>query len=546
MSRRWLTALVLLASCGPVPPPVVTPPVPVPIPARTISLSVTADGVTLIDLAVGATLHVDDFGPAETSAQPGLLLFHLSAGIPCPYGADLSVNVPGYLQWTNATGGTRVVIPCDAELPAITLTKATPPIVGRRGPVRLQGRTLVDDDGPFLGLGASLFWALWGEQHDPERLDRNLAWLAERGVDYVRILGQVGGVSWSDRLINPRASEYWLTVDALLARLARHGLRAQVTIFGEAGLLSSAERTALVRRWAERAAATPERFLLLEIANEHWSTGLDDVDELRMLGAEASLRTTVLVALSATRTATASLMCAVYADSPADLVSMHYDRNRADGLWGSVRQPYGFLSEYDKTCKGRITDVATNNEPIGPESSVRADSAPLRLIMGAVNTWVTGDVSYVFHAGAGIRGGGAADINRTPKRFANWFEQPTAEATLAGIAAMRLRLPASLQNCEVTAAHRGTFPFSGFQEAADAGDLNRAYGALCTGTDVLVLNGLKRARTVTARRQIAFDLVDPLTGATLRTVVLLPGAVWTVTPRAHDGLGDGYVLIGTF
>jgi hypothetical protein len=155
-----------------------------------------------------------------------------------------------------------------------------------RGRVRLVNRSLADDRGPWLPLGASLFWALWAERHDPERLDRNLAWLAERGVDYVRVLGMVGSESWSDRRIDPRDAEYWATVDRLFERLGRHGLRAQVTIFADAQAMMPrrTDRRAFVEAWAARAEKHRPRLLLVEIANEYSQNGLEDVAELRALG----------------------------------------------------------------------------------------------------------------------------------------------------------------------------------------------------------------------------------------------------------------------
>src|SRR5690606_20413731 len=72
-----------------------------------------------------------------------------------------------------------------------------------QGRVHLDGHAFADDGGPFNALGASLFWALWGERHDPERLDANLAHLAAHDVDYVRILAMVGARTWEDRVIDP-------------------------------------------------------------------------------------------------------------------------------------------------------------------------------------------------------------------------------------------------------------------------------------------------------------------------------------------------------
>ena len=52
-----------------------------------------------------------------------------------------------------------------------SMEKAAREAGGRRGPVRVIGHSLVDEGGPFLGLGVSYFTALWRCRHDPQRLD---------------------------------------------------------------------------------------------------------------------------------------------------------------------------------------------------------------------------------------------------------------------------------------------------------------------------------------------------------------------------------------
>src|SRR5687767_12123481 len=49
---------------------------------------------------------------------------------------------------------------------------------GRRsGTVKLANRTFVDDQGPFLGFGTTLFWAHWGYIHDRPKLEAHLKFL---------------------------------------------------------------------------------------------------------------------------------------------------------------------------------------------------------------------------------------------------------------------------------------------------------------------------------------------------------------------------------
>ena len=51
--------------------------------------------------------------------------------------------------------------------------------VRRTGRVRLDDHALIDDQGPFLGLGASYFSALWRYRHDRSRFESDLSFLAQ-------------------------------------------------------------------------------------------------------------------------------------------------------------------------------------------------------------------------------------------------------------------------------------------------------------------------------------------------------------------------------
>ena len=68
------------------------------------------------------------------------------------------------------------------------------------GRVRLRDHSLCDDDGPLLGLGVSYFQALRHAKYDRQRLNDNLALLAAKGFNYVRILSMV---SWDGLEIAP-------------------------------------------------------------------------------------------------------------------------------------------------------------------------------------------------------------------------------------------------------------------------------------------------------------------------------------------------------
>jgi hypothetical protein len=421
-------------------------------------------------------------------------------------------------------------------------TAAAQPLVPptRHGGVVLNGRALADGGGPFLALGATLFWALWGEAHDPERLDANLAWLAGRGVHYVRILGMVGGESWSDRRIDPAAPDYWTIVDRFLARLGRHGLRSQVTIFAgaQAMMPDPGAREAFVDRWAARVNREPDRFVLVEIANEHYQNGLDDVLELRALGRRLADRTGVLVALSAPANGQA---CAVYAGSEADIATIHYPRDfQIEGPWQVISRPWHYPNEYDSGCRGALP-VAVNNEPIGPASSVASDSDPLRLVLAYVTTFLSQNAAYVAHAGAGIRGGGEADA--VLGRRANLFEVAGLDAALRGMQAAQSYLPSDLPNWTREGAEGARFPLAGLERGIERGDVKQAYAAVRQDRFVLVVLGLKRPLQVTARNSVVIEIIDPVSGTTVSRTAMHPGDPINLEPRPRDEWGDGMLLI---
>jgi hypothetical protein len=397
-----------------------------------------------------------------------------------------------------------------------------------RGIVRLDGRALADESGPFNVLGTTLFWALWGEQHDPDRLDRNLAWVAARGVHYVRVLGMVGGASWTDRLIDPAADDYWPIVDRLLDRLAAHGLRAQVTLFAEADYVMPRRdaRERFVDRWAAKANQRPERFVMLEIANEHAQNGVAEVAELRALGSRLARQTDVLVAFSSP---SSGQECDVYAGSDADLATIHYGRGAEgdDGPWAPVRQPWSWPRGFDASCRGQLPP-AVNNEPIGPQSSVAHDDDPRRLAMAYVLTFVAGNAAYVLHTGAGVRGGGIGD--RPRGRPANLFEVTKLNQTLAAIAAAQRYLPPGLANWDRLEPSSERFPFSGIDGVTAGQRPPDVYASAHDDRFVVAFLGTSGPLTLQARGSIEFEIRHALSGA--------------VTSRSRLDKGDSVRLDG--
>lgn len=406
----------------------------------------------------------------------------------------------------------------------------------RSGPVRIEGGGFADDDGAWNPLGVSLFWALWGEKFDPDRLDRNLAHVAAHNVDYIRMLGMVGTPSWSDRVIDPGWADYWDVVDRLFERLARHELRAQVTIFADAQVMmpETSDRETFAAAWAERANESRDRVLLIEVANEGWQNGFPDPAALRNLGDRLLDLTSIPLALSAPQEST---VFDLYAGWP-EVATLHYERDisRA-GPWLPVWQPWGWPDAFRERAghAGPIPAVAVNNEPIGPHASVAEDFDALRLALSYVTTFVAGNGAYVYHSGAGIRGGGEADIERG--RHANIFDYD--HGIIRAIGAMRRQLPAGLANWTRHDPSSPAMPWDGIAQAIERGDLARAYAATSGDHFVAVLLDVRRAHDLVARLAMDVALVDPTTGEERTRTSLSAGEAWTVPADL-----PGYVVIG--
>ena len=106
-----------------------------------------------------------------------------------------------------------------------------------------------------------------------------------------------------------------------------------------------------------------------------------------------------------------------------------------------------------------------------PQSSVAADDDPLRLTMYAGLTWLCGGAAFVLHTGAGVRGGGLEDRERS--RVANIWQVAHIEQTLAGINTLRKLLPPDLPNWQRHNSNRN-FPGYPFESGADRRDRSRA------------------------------------------------------------------------
>lgn len=354
----------------------------------------------------------------------------------------------------------------------------------RTGVVRLEGRAMADDAGPWLALGASYFPLLWLVRHDRPRLERTLAWLKARGVDFVRAFGDVGGVTWADRTVDLDAATSAADLAEALALVSSYNLRVAWTLFaGPAGAHGPDWYQRKAVTFAERLAPRRETLQYVEVRNEG-----EGPDDATMRACASILRANlegVPVALCGTPE---PALPALYRGSDATLATVHWDRAYGERGWRPVRQPWGFY-ELDG-----LPEAHADNEPIGIDSSVAAESDPVKLAAAAVTAWLTGECAYVLHHGAGIRAGGAADLARG--RQAEVWDQPALEPALALITGARALLPADLPTWSRHGHAWPSHPLAIDQPVGDAVEAgsagcNRAYAATRGDRAVCLIAGIR-------------------------------------------------------
>ncbi len=396
----------------------------------------------------------------------------------------------------------------------------------RGGPVRLEGRSFVDDGGPFVALGATLMWGAWGYRNDRARLEENLAFLRDNGFHYVRALGVVGDPNgedyWDGREIEFHWPDYVDTIRGF-TELAwdTYGLRVEWTLIGDGQVAvpTPEERDALADVFVELAAARPDAIIHLELANEAWQNGFpgdEGIVELRARTLDLRNRTDALVAASAPYSDACADVQTIYQGDIADLATVHFDRDvgQPDGWWRPV-----WIPSLLRDCPG--VPVATNNEPIGPGASVTSEEDPERIVAAAVATWLSGLPAHVFHSNAGVRGDSdvwqmagvtefAALESLVPGDLASWA--PRGISDPAG----PLRIYASVGDELVPDATWPTTP------AATAGVVQLLTSER-DGRFVALALGILDHVVIEARRDLELDVVEPRTGNVVGTHTLAIG-----------------------
>jgi len=427
--------------------------------------------------------------------------------------------------------------------------------VGSANVVRVNGKSLRDNSGPFLGLGASYFQALRRAKYDRPRLTNDLALLASKGFNYVRILSMV---NWDGLEIAPVSfvnsaghsvtgwSDYAQQFRDMLDIIAAHGLRAEVTIFADAQYVmpSKATRQAHLDTILAGIMGREHKIVHLEVANEAWQNGFPGstgVSDLREFAQYLADRTSVPVAITSNDDTSDAGITALYSGSAADLATVHFSRDI-----GTIE--VGWLPVRDCYRAANLPGVppVTSNEPIGAGSSVSTENDPIKLCSAAVFAYIANLPAYVYHTRAGVFGW----VNCCPPsggeaRFEN----------MAGINAyqfLRTILPADLSSWVRNDGLEASAPFTVFCNgqantywptvASPTSGCDRNIGSAKGREFVCFPMGiLSGGVTLQARRAVKFQVFNPLTGAVVSNVTM------NVSNSITLPQGPGaYILKGSF
>lgn len=289
----WTLGVVLLAGCGPLPPP--QPPSSVPVTVATLAVLVT-DAAGVARPGAHVTLHTGESG--ETNADgylafEGLVLGERTITITLDGYRDTHVFADPFVA--NLQVPVRLV-KVVVEPPAPTPPQHPNPLVGE---LRIVGHAFADDTGyvlPVYEHAGDLFSVY---VRDPHRARDQLDKVAAAGYHGIRTWGTLGCGSatvvcaptqiwggqevpsfWYRRDVGPELTpNYWTQVEGFFHELAQRGLRA-VWSQGDIGQLRDrrAYMTRLVAAEASVLADFPNARVAdwVDCGNESYQTGEPD------------------------------------------------------------------------------------------------------------------------------------------------------------------------------------------------------------------------------------------------------------------------------
>jgi hypothetical protein len=362
---------------------------------------------------------------------------------------------------------------------------------------------------------------------------------SQTGVDYVRMFCEVGGRTWEDRTIDPRWPDYEAVLgDAIDTAFDRYGLRVELTVLAGG---SGAPRELAFQKVIKGVLPGREHKVMHgEGANEG---NFGDEASFHALVRNAIRESAILWAVNSPSGADVNEVERLMRATGAQVATGHFERTpgdfTADGRsWRQVRQAWDWRD---------LRWPGSHNEPAGPQSSVAEQNDPLVLAMMRAVGILSGVGAFVLHTGAGVRGGGAADLARG--RSANFWDVPQIEEILEALYRVATILPIDLPHwTKANNQWRPPLPEhplpadSVWTAGADHG-IVRNYGAFRDDAFVTLPHGVREYVVMTPGRACAVRVHSPLTGELMTEARLAAGEGLRLEGPEHGGLA-AYVVLG--
>jgi hypothetical protein len=222
-------------------------------------------------------------------------------------------------------------------------------------------------------------------------------------------------------------------------------------------------------------------------------------------------------------------LCALYAAGDVDFATVHFDRSAPHAPWSPLLVPWREARRKGRLSTCELPQVASNNEPLGPGTSVESVPDPESVVMAAVNTYLAGLPIYMLHTGPGVRDDPEHPSQLRPSRFE---ELPRASELFGGMAAMRTYLPEDVFAWTSMSPRDPAFPFR--VEGRAAVTLGARRGAAF----VVGVSGIETEVTLVARQAVRVRALDPLTGKAFDERELRRDARWPIARAAAVVVGS--------
>lgn len=412
--------------------------------------------------------------------------------------------------------------------------------------VLVQGDSLRDNNGPFLGLGFTYMRSLQRCKYDRSRWQSDMAAMASKGFNYQRILSEV---DWTGLEIAPVTfpsgfpawPDYWSQFDYDIdTAYDTYGIRTEVTIFAsDYTFANDAAKYAHVDNILAHCNARPEKIAQIEVANEGWQNGFPDEAVTRAFCQYMADRTSIPVSITAPADESNTGIQTLYGSGPADIATCHLSRDlgTADGHWGPVIDCWRLANLYPGV------PPVSSNEPIGSGSSVSTEDHPNHLCAAACFAWIANLPMYVYHSKAGTT---ATDTNGNDVPF-------HSTAGFSAYQYLKSIIPPDVSSWVRNDGIETAAPFTVYcngqankywtDVAGATTGCHRNIGAIKGIEFICFTQGvLGGGVTYTARQQVTFKVYDPLTGAVvLDTVTKNAGDQFTL-PQGNEI----YIIKGGF